>query len=88
MVLTTSTKFEERNKMETISPEAAKRLEGKKLPVTIEVNGQKQVIGEATISVSDGEVHVAASIQKGFEGLVQPDMRHFSLVDTDWRDIG
>lgn len=74
--------------MEEITPEAAQSLEGKKLPVTIEVNGTKQIIGEATLSVVDDEVHVAASIKKGFEGLVTPDMRHFSLVDTDYREIG
>lgn len=69
-----------------LSPEAVKSLEGKKLPVTIEVNGQKQTIGEATLSVVDDEVHVKARIKKGFEGLVTPDLRHFSLVDTDYRD--
>lgn len=71
-----------------ISPEVAHQLEGKKLPVTIEVNGTKQVIGEAILSVINNEVNVHASIKKGFEGLVTPDLRHFSLVDTDYREIG
>jgi hypothetical protein len=68
------------------SPEALKSLDGKKLPLTIEVNGQKQTIGEATLSTVEGEIKIDATIQKGFEGLVKPDMRHFSLVDTDYRD--
>jgi len=80
-------KFGERKKlMDEITPEVAQSLDGKKLPVTIEVNGEKQVIGEATLTVVEGDVHVAATIQKGFEGLVKPDMRHFSLVNTDYRD--
>jgi hypothetical protein len=82
-----TSKFGERNKMESqFSPEALKSLDGKKLPVTIEVNGEKQVIGEATLAVVEGGVQVAASIEKGFEGLVKPDLRHFSLVNTDYRD--
>lgn len=74
--------------LSNLSPEAAQSLEGKKLPVTIEVNGTKQVIGEATLSVVNDEVNVNASIKRGFEGLVTPDMRHFSLVDTDYRELG
>lgn len=66
-----------------LSPEEMKKLDGKKLPVTIEVNGEKQVIGEATLSHVEGDLKVDATIQRGFEGLVTPDMRHFSLANTD-----
>lgn len=73
-------------KFEHLSESGAQSLDGKKLPVTIEVNGEKQVIGEATFRVVDDGVHFTASIQKGFEGLVKPNMRHFSIVNSDPRD--
>lgn len=37
-------------------------MDGAILPVTIEVNGEKQTVGVAALSYVDGSVHVAAEI--------------------------
>jgi hypothetical protein len=82
-------KFGERNKMELFeqfSREAIESLEGKTIPVTIEINGTKQTIGEATFSIEEDDAHFKLRIKKGYGGLITPDLRHFSLVDTDYRD--
>jgi hypothetical protein len=91
MQLIRISKFGERNKMELFeqfSREAIESLEGKKLPVTVEINGTKQVIGEATFSIEEDDAHFKLRIKKEFSGLVTDDLRHFALVDTDWREIG
>jgi hypothetical protein len=65
------------------TPEALAGLAGKKVPVTIEVNGEKQVIGEAIFVVDSGELKFDATIKSGFEGLVAAEGRHFSIANDD-----
>jgi len=45
-----------------ISKEALMSMDGAILPVTIEVDGEKQIVGVAALSYVDGSVHVEAEI--------------------------
>jgi hypothetical protein len=50
---------------EQFTKEALESLDGKVLPVTIEVNGEKRTVGVAALSVSGGDIRITGEIMMG-----------------------
>lgn len=70
----------------TFSPEVFKELKARgpqTMPVTIEVEGEKKIIGEATVTVDEKGIHITPTIldeeYEEYVNLISPEPKTFSL---------
>lgn len=68
---------------EQFTKEALESLDGKVLPVTIEVNGEKRTVGVAALSVSGGDIRIAGEITdpRVAEIMMGEDAPYFSAPE-------
>lgn len=69
--------------MTNFDPEALRPHLGEKLPVTIEVNGKKRVIGEAVLIEDETGINLQSDIQPGYEGLFQGNTEGLSIAGAE-----